>query len=114
MGRAPAGGRRDSVAAVTARRDRRSKTMRPRATAARACGAEEGSMRGSRSLLLALGVAALAGLLVERTAPAAGFTLGGSGSTTSTSTTSGISTGSTTTTLAATPEDVAAALVALA
>src|SRR5262245_17128691 len=90
--------------------------MRPRATAARACGAEERSMRGARSLLFALGVVALGGLLVERTAPAAGFTLGGSGSTssTSTSTTNGVPTGSTTTTLAATPEDVAAALVALA
>jgi hypothetical protein len=69
-------------------------------------------MRGSRTLLIALGTVVSAGLLVELAAPAAGFTLSGSSgsSSTSTSTTSGVSTATTT----ATAEDVSAALFALA
>jgi hypothetical protein len=67
-------------------------------------------MRGSRTLLVALGVVASVGLLVEFAAPAAGFTLGGSTSGSTSGTTSGVQTGITT----AATEDVSTALLVLA
>lgn len=72
-------------------------------------------MRGSRTLLLALGAVASAGLIVELAAPAAGFTLGGSsGSTSSGTTTSTTTSGVSSPTATATAEDVSTALFALA
>jgi hypothetical protein len=82
--------------------------------------AEEGSMRESRTLLVAIGAAVSAGLFMEGAASALGFSLSGSSTSTSTSTspstststTSGVSTPGTATS-SPTSDQFNAALVAL-